>query len=87
MFFRITLFDARLEDDSSSFYASYIKSLNHDTTNCEAQANKYAAEILMPVRLINHALEQGLSSIADLADHFQVSKSSMSIRMGVPYDN
>lgn len=52
----------------------------------ESQANNYAAEILMPTHLINKALAQGKESISDLADHFEVSKSSMSIRMGVPYD-
>lgn len=57
------------------------------TGGIEAQANKYAAEILMPLHLINKALSEGISTIEDLAQKFQVSKSSMSIRMGVPYDN
>jgi len=51
----------------------------------EAQANKYAADILMPIPVINNALERGLNTIEALADHFQISKSAMSIKMGVPY--
>lgn len=51
----------------------------------EAQANRYAADILMPWTLINQAMDSGLKSVADLAAHFQVSKSAMSIRLGVPY--
>lgn len=57
------------------------------TGGIEAQANKYAAEILMPLHLINKALAEGINSIDALATKFEVSKSSMSIRMGVPYDN
>lgn len=52
----------------------------------EWQANNYAAEILMPRHLINTALSTGIDSIENLASHFEVSKASMSIRMGVPYD-
>jgi len=53
----------------------------------EWQANQYAAEILMPKHLINKALLAGMDSIDSLAKHFNVSKSAMSIRMGVPYDS
>jgi hypothetical protein len=52
----------------------------------EAQANRYAADILMPWSLINEAMSSGHRSVEDLADHLQVSKSAMSIRLGVPYE-
>jgi predicted transcriptional regulator len=52
----------------------------------EAQANSMAADILMPWHLIRQATDSGLSSVEDLAKHFDVSKSTMSIQLGVPYD-
>lgn len=57
------------------------------TGGIEAQANQYAADILMPINLINIELANGLNTIEELADKFQVSKSAMSIRMGVPYND
>lgn len=50
----------------------------------EIEANKLAADILMPWHLINLALNESFPNIQDLADHFQVSQSAMSIRLGVP---
>lgn len=50
----------------------------------EAEANKLAAEILMPWHLINSAMNKTSMTISDLAEMFQVSESAMSIRLGVP---
>lgn len=50
----------------------------------EAQANKLAADILMPWDLLNSYIDQGMASVDALAKAFQVSSSSMSIRLGVP---
>jgi Zn-dependent peptidase ImmA (M78 family) len=50
----------------------------------EAEANKVAAEILMPWHLINQVMNDKIKSIQDLAEIFQVSESAMSIRLGVP---
>jgi predicted transcriptional regulator len=50
----------------------------------EAEANKLAADILMPWHLINQAMNARINTIHDLADIFQVSESAMSIRLGVP---
>lgn len=50
----------------------------------EAQANKMAADILMPRFLINHYVSNGHSSVGQLAQIFQVSESAMSIRLGGP---
>jgi len=52
----------------------------------ETQANKYAADILMPWKLINEAVSRGHDSVADLARLFNVSPAAMSIRLGVPYE-
>lgn len=52
----------------------------------EAEANALAADILMPWELINNAMANGVKTIEDLAKHFEVSRSAMSIRLGVPYE-
>jgi Zn-dependent peptidase ImmA (M78 family) len=50
----------------------------------EAEANKLAAEILMPWHLINIFMNEKIKTIQALANIFQVSESAMSIRLGVP---
>lgn len=50
----------------------------------EAEANKLAADILMPWYLLYKAMDENIKSIADLAAIFHVSESAMSIRLGVP---
>lgn len=52
----------------------------------EVEANDLAADILMPWALINKAMDLGLNTVEDLAQEFNVSKSAMSIRLGVPYE-
>lgn len=52
----------------------------------EAQANRLAADILMPWKLLDPLLDNGEANITELADIFLVSKSAMSIRLGVPYE-
>ena len=63
--------------------ALYRSSLN---SAIEVQANKMAADILMPWHLINDAIEQGITSVEEMAKHFDVSRSTMSIQLGVPYE-
>lgn len=50
----------------------------------EAQANRLAADILMPWHLIRPRLDAGVNDPRQLADIFQVSEQAMSIRLGVP---
>lgn len=50
----------------------------------EAQANKLAADILMPWHLLNQYIDAGRDSVTELALAFEVSESAMSIRLGVP---
>lgn len=52
----------------------------------ETEANRYAADILMPWDLLNRVMASGKNDVASLAEAFGVSKSSMSIRLGVPYE-
>jgi predicted transcriptional regulator len=54
------------------------------TTLAEVQANKRAAEILMPISLIEKEIKAGVVTIAQLAHRFDVSEQAMSIRLGVP---
>lgn len=50
----------------------------------ETQANAFAADLLMPRELIQRKMEQGITSVADLARAFGVSQIAMSIRLGLP---
>ena len=50
----------------------------------EASANRLAAEILMPWRLIDRAIFGGIATVPTLAEQFNVSTSAMAIRLGVP---
>ena len=52
----------------------------------EFEANKLAADILMPWHLLNEYMEDDYT-VESLANTFQVSKSAMSIRLGIPYEN
>jgi hypothetical protein len=56
------------------------------SSRIEAEANSYAADILMPWKLLNREISRGKDSVEDLAKTFDVSRSSMSIRLGVPYE-
>ena len=52
----------------------------------EAQANRLAAQILMPWHLLEKEINSGINDFEELARKFNVSKSSMSIRLGVPFE-
>lgn len=56
------------------------------SSSVEVQANRMAADILMPWHLINEAVAAGITTVEALARHFDVSKSTMSIQLGVPYE-
>ena len=51
----------------------------------ETDANKFAANLLMPKDLIEAAWSQDGATVDSMAELFQVSKNTMSIRLGVPY--
>lgn len=50
----------------------------------EAEANRLAADILMPWHLINDLMEKGYNTLPELARELNVSESAMAIRLGVP---
>ena len=52
----------------------------------EAEANRFAADILMPWHLLTQEIGRDHDTIPKLADIFHVSNSAMSIRIGVPYE-
>ena len=52
----------------------------------ERQANRFAAELLMPWNLVVESIEQGIDTVEELAEKFGVSKSAMSIRLEVPFE-
>jgi len=54
------------------------------SNSMEIQANKMAADILMPRHLLNQHMSNGVSSVSELARIFQVSESAMSFRVGSP---
>src|SRR3546814_1270395 len=49
----------------------------------EVQANRMAADILMPWHLIREATDKGIDTVERLAEYFDVSRSTMSIQLGV----
>jgi len=51
----------------------------------EAEANKLAADILMPLSLIEQLINGGKRSIEELADALEVSKTAIGIRLGASY--
>lgn len=50
----------------------------------EAQANKLAAQILMPHTLIESLIASGVRDVEGLANNLQVSIPAMRIRLGIP---
>lgn len=51
----------------------------------EVEANKLAADILMPLSLIERLIAQGYTSIEELAERLEVSKTAIGIRLGASY--
>ncbi len=52
----------------------------------ESQANRFAANLLMPQKLVWEFIAQGFDTVEELAEKFEVSKSAMSIQLGVPFE-
>jgi hypothetical protein len=50
----------------------------------EAQANRFAADLLMPFDLINALISQGVKDVPSLAKRLEVSEIAMGIRLGHP---
>jgi predicted transcriptional regulator len=69
----------RLQDNA--FYRS-----SRLSGRVEAEANRLAADILMPFPLIEQLRREGATSVEELARRFEVSKVAMAIRLGLPTD-
>ena len=54
------------------------------STGDEVAANRLAAQILMPMNLIQALINQGVTDVQSLAARFQVSLPAMKIRLGIP---
>jgi hypothetical protein len=54
------------------------------SSTVEAQANRLAADILMPFALISELQAQGITDLSDLASELQVSQQALKIRLGIP---
>ncbi len=54
------------------------------STKEEGEANKLAADMLMPYDLIDSLMSRGINEIDALADALKVSKDALKIRLGVP---
>ena len=52
----------------------------------EAQANSFAADMLMPWHLLDSYLQDGIDDVSQLARIFNVSNSAMSIKLGFPFE-
>jgi predicted transcriptional regulator len=50
----------------------------------EVEANKLAADILMPYEKINTEIDKGIKTISKLAEYFGVSTQAMKVRLGIP---
>ena len=70
--------------ETGSFYNIYspycLKS------QCEYQANKRAASILMPYRDVARALSRGYATIAALADYFEVTEEFAEMALSIYND-
>ena len=75
-----------LDDDRA--YRSTAVGQYHNTAvgpREETEANKFAANVLMPLHLINRLHANGVTDVKDLARELGVSEHAMSIRVGEPY--
>lgn len=71
----------RLENGDLIDDAMYRSGLS---TREEVAANNLAAQILMPMELIQKLINQGTKDVPSLAEKFQVSQAAMKIRLGIP---
>ncbi|MGI9337688.1 MAG: ImmA/IrrE family metallo-endopeptidase [Gammaproteobacteria bacterium] len=54
------------------------------TNDKEVAANKIAAEILVPLKILNELAETKKYGVRELAEKFGVSRSTMLLRLGIP---
>jgi Zn-dependent peptidase ImmA (M78 family) len=62
---------------------SYLLRAEGLTNSQESEANRFAADLLMPRDLIADAMKNGTTTVSGLASLFKVSEVAMSIRLGL----
>lgn len=67
----------RLEDN-------YLLRSNGMSNRQEVEANRFAADLLMPMNKVVEKMNAGLDTTKQLADAFGVSEIAMGIRLGLP---
>jgi len=63
---------------------NYLLRAEGMTNTQETQANRFAADLLMPRELISQVISEGVTDVSGLAQRFKVSEIAMSIRLGLP---
>ncbi|KIS44619.1 ImmA/IrrE family metallo-endopeptidase [Kosakonia radicincitans] len=53
---------------------------NEESNKMESEANRFAAELLMPENEFSHFIENVSNQVSDIANHFQVSSMAVRIR-------
>jgi Zn-dependent peptidase ImmA (M78 family) len=66
-------------DKNPSEEAIYFRS--DVSSSEETEANHFAAELLMPQELVSKCIDNGITTIPDLADAFNVSEDAMNYRL------
>ena len=75
--------------DDNKAYRSTQEGLYHNTSigpKQETEANRFAANILMPRQVLDAEKSKEGATVSSLARLFEVSKQTMSIRLGIPYE-
>ncbi len=50
----------------------------------ETEANQFAADLLMPLKLVNQLIAEELNTLPAFPEKLVLSKVTLSIKMGVP---
>jgi Zn-dependent peptidase ImmA (M78 family) len=63
---------------------NYLLRSDGFSTGTEQQANRFAADLLMPYPLVQRIIGRGRTNVSELAKALQVSEVAMAIRLGHP---
>ncbi len=63
---------------------NYMLRSSRLSNKTEAEANKFAADLLMPFPLVNRLISSGIRDVSSLARALEVSEVAMAIRLGHP---
>ena len=74
---QMTIFGGEITDDT--FYRS-----QHMSNAQETEANRFAADVLMPYSLIQRLMDRGITEVSQLSRMLMVSEAAMKIRLGIP---